>query len=111
MKDFVKLFGFWLIVFTLLSLILTGCAKTASETATDAALAQTEAITQIIKKECPTAKINEHMASLKTMIKTQLSTCEVEKGQLRERNNTLLVILVGILVVFGVSKLAKGGVL
>lgn len=107
MKDFVKLFGFRLVVFTLLSLILTGCAKTASETATDAALAQTEAITQIIKKECPTAQINEPMASLKTMIKTQLSTCEVEKGQLRERNNTLLAILIGLISVIVIFKTKK----
>lgn len=107
MKEFLKPIVLLFVVFIILGVLLTGCTKTASETATDAALAQTEAITQIIKKECPTAQINEHMASLKTMIKTQLSACEVEKGQLRERNNTLLAILIGLISVIVAIKWFK----
>ena len=79
--------------------LLSGCAKSASETATEAALAQTGAIYQTIKKECPTAKIDEQIAALKATIQNQLASCEAEKGKLRERNNTLLAILIGLIAV------------
>lgn len=79
--------------------ILNSCAKSASETATEAALAQTGAIYQTIKKECPAAKIDEQIAALKATIQNQLASCEAEKGKLRERNNTLLAILIGLIAV------------
>lgn len=89
------------------TLLLTGCAKSASETATETSLSQVNAIEQQIKKECPAVKIDEQMNALRDSIKTQLATCETEKRVLEERNNTLLVILIGILVVFGISKYTK----
>jgi hypothetical protein len=66
-------------------------------------------IEQQIKKECPTAKFDEQMNALRESIKNQLSVCEAQKGALEERNNTLIVILIGIAIVFGVSKWAKRG--
>ena len=78
-------------------LVLTGCVKTASETATEAALSQTAVLHQQIKKECPTVKIDDQIAALKATIQNQLASCEVEKGKLRERNNTLLAILLGLI--------------
>ena len=94
--------------FLLILLLLTGCVKNASESATEASLNQVSVIEQQIKKDCPTAKFDDQMNALRDSIKNQLSVCEAEKGTLRERNNTLIVVLLGILVVFGVSKFAKG---
>ena len=93
----------------LILLLLTGCAKNASETATETSLHQVSVIEQQIKKECPTAKFDEQMNALRESIKNQLAVCEAEKGALEERNNTLMVILIGIAIVFGVSKWAKRG--
>lgn len=83
----------------LIALLIAGCAKTASETATEAALHQTSVIQQQIKKECPTAKIDDQITALKATIQNQLASCEAEKGQLKERNRTLLAILIGLIAV------------
>lgn len=84
---------------TLIALLIAGCAKTASETATEAALKQTDAIQQTILKQCPQAQINEPIAALKATIQSQLAACESEKGKLKERNHTLMAILIGIIAV------------
>lgn len=81
----------------IVTILLNGCAKTASETATEAALSQTVAIHQQIKKECPAVKIDDQIAALKATITNQLASCEAEKGQLKEKNNTLLAILIGLI--------------
>lgn len=86
-------------ILLILTVLISGCAKTASETATQAALSQTSAIYQTIKKECPAAKIDEQIAALKATITNQLASCEAEKGKLKERNNTLLAILFGLLAI------------
>lgn len=96
-----------LYTFAILTVLLSGCAKTASQSATEAALHQTEAIHQQIKKECPTAKIDEPIASLKEIIETQLASCEAEKGKLQERNNTLLAILIGLVAIIVAINWAK----
>lgn len=92
----------------ILSMLLSACVKSASEMASDTALYQTEVVYQQIKKECPMADIEEPIKVLKTAIKTQLSSCEAEKQSLREKNNTLLAILIGVIVVFGILKIKKG---
>lgn len=91
----------------ILGVLLTACAKTASETATEAAMQQADAIQQTIAKECPAAKIDGSILALKTTIKTQLGACEVEKGRLRERNNTLLAILIGLIAIIVAFNWAK----
>ena len=94
-------------ILLILTGLLSGCVKNASETATETSLNQVNVIEQQIKKECPTAKFDEQMNALRDSIKNQLAVCETEKSVLRERNNTLIVILIGIVLVFGISKLAK----
>lgn len=83
----------------LIALALLGCAKTPTETITEAALQKTEEIHQKIKNECPTAKFDNEIADLQKTIKTQLAMCESEQGKLKERNNTLIVIIIGIIIV------------
>lgn len=83
-----------------LLLLLCGCAKTPTETIAEEALNKTEEIHQKIKKECPTAKFDTEISDLQKTIKTQLAVCESEQDKLRERNNTLIVVIIGIIVVF-----------
>lgn len=91
----------------ILAFLLNGCAKDAMETATESSLNQVSAIEAQIKKECPQAKIDKEMDALRASINTQLAICESQKATLQERNNTLWVILFGILVVFIVAKWEK----
>ena len=97
--------------FVIVAVLLSGCMKNASETATETSLHQVNAIEQQIKKDCPAVKIDEQMNALRDSIKNQLAVCEAEKSTLQERNNTLWVVIIGIAIVFGVSKLAKRGIL
>lgn len=79
--------------------LLFGCAKTASESATEAALAQTSALHQQIKKECPTANFDKQIEAINSVIKSQLASCESQMGQLKERNRTLWAVLLGLVAV------------
>lgn len=92
---------FWFILF------LCGCAKTAPEAATEAALAQTSALHQQIKKDCPMANFDKEIEALNSTIKSQLASCESKMGQLKERNNTLLAILIGLIAVIVAFNWAK----
>lgn len=93
--------------FILLILCLMGCAKNASESAAETSLNQLHVIQQKIEKECATADFDKEIKALESSIKNQLEICETQKGTLRERNNTLIVILIGIALIFGISKWAK----
>ena len=64
-------------------MLLNGCAKTASETATDAALIQVDVVEQSIKKQCPQAKIDKDIDALRADIKSQLRTCEAEQARIQ----------------------------
>lgn len=69
--------------YLLIILLLSGCAKTASETAADAALIQVGVVEQAIKKECPQAKIDKDMDALRATITSQLRTCEAEQARIQ----------------------------
>ena len=84
----------------LIALALIGCAKTAPELATEAALNQVSAVEAKIKQECPQAKIASEIMVLRSSIKSQLAACEANIQTYRERNNTLIVIIIGMIVVF-----------
>lgn len=88
-------------------LALFGCAKNASEVATDTALNQVGVVEQQIKKECPTAKIDDALNALRGTIHTQLATCNAEKETLQQKNNTLWLALFSILLILGVANWQK----
>ena len=92
---------FWFI------LCLYGCTKSPVETATDASLGQVDALQEQIKKDCPTVNYDKQINALRDSIKTQLATCESQMGQLKERNNTLLAILIGLIAVIVAFNWAK----
>lgn len=86
----------------LLILCLMGCAKSASQTATDAALAQVNVVEQTIKKECPQAKIDKDMDALRADIKAQLRTCEAEQARIQADKVKWEVAFFALLVIIGV---------
>lgn len=87
----------------IVTILLNGCAKTASETATETALNQVAIVEQQIKKECPMVKINDTMNALRGTIQTQLATCNAEKETLEQKNATLWVALISLLVIIGIA--------
>lgn len=69
-------------ILLVLTLLLTGCTKTASESAADAAMHQVDAVEHQVKKECPAAKIDKQMDALRATIQAELRSCESEKKTL-----------------------------
>ena len=90
---------FGIICAIFLLILLSGCAKTAPETATDALLTQINAVEQQIKKECPQVKIDEDMNALRASAKSQLKTCEARVETVQAQRNTWVVISGGLILV------------
>lgn len=104
MKQFCKIHFAILLILTLL---LNGCVKNAAESAAETSMNQINVIEHQIKKQCPEAEIDDEIAALRSSVRTQLEVCEAQKATLREKNNTLIVILLGILIVFVIAKWQK----
>lgn len=83
-----------------IALLLLGCTTSAPELATETALNQVSAVEAKIKKECPQAKIDRDIIALQSSIKSQYASCEERLQTYKERNNTLIVIIIGMIVVF-----------
>jgi len=90
---------FVLICAFFLFILLSGCTKTAPESATDALLTQIGAVEHNIKKECPGAKIDDDMDALRAMAKTQLKTCESKIETVQAQRNTWIVVSGGLIMV------------
>ena len=97
----------WIFIAIMLGCVF-GCAKTATETAAETSLNQINVIEKKIKKECPAVNIEEEINTLRSSINTQLVMCETQKDTLKEKNNTLwavLIGLVGMIIVFNWAKI------
>lgn len=81
-----------------ITLLLNGCAKTATETAAEVALQQVDVVEKQIKKECPQASIDEEINTLKTSIKSQLSTCESELSRVDAEKVKWQIAFFGLLI-------------
>ncbi len=90
-------FLFWGLILGLL-LLLCGCAKTATETITDAAMQQVNIIEETIKKDCPMLEVSKYIQPLKTTINAQLATCEAEKEKMQETINFWKVVSFAMVV-------------
>lgn len=90
----------WAII--LLILCLMGCAKTATETAADAALQQVAVVEQQIKKECPEAKIDKSMDALRSSIHSQLATCELQRAKVESDKVKWQVAFFSMLIIVGI---------
>lgn len=106
-KIIYKIVIYKIVILAILLNGLYGCAKTAPESATDAALIQVGAVEQAIKKECPQAKIDKDMDALRATIKSQLASCKSQNAELKAKNHTLMAIIVGILAVIIALNWAK----
>lgn len=67
----------------ILAFLLNGCTKTATQTITDSALQQVNAIEHSITAECKSTAITGQINALRGTIKSQLSACESEKSELK----------------------------
>lgn len=101
----------FILVFILTMMLLSGCAKTASESAADAALVQVGAVEQAIKKECPQAKIGKDMDALRATITSQLKTCEAEQARIQADKVKWQTAFFAMLVVMGVYFGSKAKIL
>lgn len=107
--NFVVLGVKWTILLFILgcTLLMCGCAKTAPEVATDAVLGQVGAVEQAIKKECPTAKIDEQINALRATVQSQLATCESQISVEQSKKRTWQVVASGLLLVMVAYFLGK----
>ena len=94
-------------ILLILTVLLNGCMKTAPETATEAALNQVAAIEAKITKECPQIEITTDIMALKSTIKGQLASCEDRLQIYKERNNTLWLAIVALVILWLVANWAK----
>lgn len=96
--------------YLLMILLLCGCAKTASQTITESALQQVNAIEQAITAECKTTAVTSQINTLRDTIKSQLSACELEKQKItadKIRWKTTAVLLMIIIAVYFGSRFMK----
>ena len=107
--NFVVLGVKWTILLFILgcTLLMCGCAKTPQEIATGAVLGQVGAVEQAIKKECPTAKIDEQINALRATVQSQLATCESQISVERSEKRTWQVVAGGLLLVIVAYFLGK----
>ena len=70
-------------ILSFLTLLLSGCAKTATQTITETALQQVDSVEQTITAECKTIAVTSQLNALRGTIKSQLSACESEKSELK----------------------------
>ena len=96
-----------IVILTVLLNGLYGCAKTAPEIATEAALNQVSAVEAKIKKQCPQADIDRDIIALQSSIKSQLASCEDRLQIYRERNNTLWLAIIAMVALWMFANWAK----
>ena len=97
-------------ILLILTVLISGCAKTATQTITESALQQVNAIEQAIAPECKTTAVTSQINTLRDTIKTQLSTCELEKQKItadKIRWETTAVLLMIIIAVYISSKILR----
>lgn len=97
-------------ILLILTVLISGCAKTATQTITESALQQVNAIEQTITPECKTIAVTSQINTLRDTIKAQLSTCELEKQKItadKIRWKTTAVLLMIIIAVYVGSKILR----
>lgn len=95
-------------ILLILTVLISGCAKTASESIADTAHQQLNAIEQSIKPECMTASTAEQIKALHTTITSQLSNCELAQSKLKSditKWQVIAIALFGALLLLGYIKI------
>ena len=94
----------------ILAFLLNGCAKPATETITDSALQQVNAIEHSITADCKSTAITGQINALRGTIKSQLSACESEKSELKSdiaRWKVISGVLFGLLLLLAYIKILR----
>lgn len=94
----------------ILAFLLNSCAKSATETITDSALQQVNAIEHSITAECKSTAITGQINALRGTIKSQLSACESEKSELKSdiaRWKVISGALFGLLLLLAYIKILR----
>lgn len=97
-------------ILLILTVLISGCAKTVTQTITESALQQVNNIEQTIAPECKTIAVTSQINTLRDTIKAQLSTCELEKQKItadKIRWETTAVLLMIIIAVYFGSRFMK----
>lgn len=97
-------------ILLILTVLISGCTKTATQTITESALQQVNNIEQTITPECKTIAVTSQINTLRDTIKAQLSTCELEKQKItadKIRWETTAVLLMIIIAVYFGSRFMK----
>lgn len=97
-------------ILLILTVLISGCAKTATQTITESALQQVNNIEQSITPECKTIAVASQINTLRDTIKSQLSACELEKQKItadKIRWETTAVLLMIIIAVYVASRFMK----
>ena len=89
-------------VLLILTVLISGCAKTATETITETAQQQLNAIEQSIAPECRTASTTAQIEALRNTIKSSLSVCEVEKQKITADKLRWEAIAIMLMVIIGI---------
>ena len=97
-------------ILLILTVLISGCAKTATQTITESALQQVNNIEQSITPECKTIAVASQINTLRDTIKSQLSACELEKQKItadKIRWETTAVLLMISIAVYVASRFMK----
>ena len=98
----------WTMRYLLIVLLLCGCAKTATQTITETAQQQLNAIEQSITPECRTTATTIQINALRSTINSQLSTCELAQSKLKSditKWQVIAIALFGALLLLGYIKI------
>lgn len=89
-------------ILLILTVLISGCAKTAGESIADAAHQQLNALEQSIKPECMTAATAEQIKALHGTINSQLSNCESEMKRITADKIKWETIAIMLMIIMGV---------
>lgn len=95
-------------ILSFLTLLLSGCAGTATEIATETAKNQVIALEKSLTADCKTASVNAQLGAIKTQIASIEATCQAEQKTLRAEKAKWQVLFFSLLGLFlGLTFLKK----
>lgn len=95
-------------ILLILTVLISGCAKTATQTITETAQQQLNAIEQSITPECRTIATTTQINALRSTINSQLSACELAQSKLKSditKWQVIAIALFGALLLLGYIKI------
>lgn len=105
MKQFCKMH---FTILSFLTLLLSGCAGTATDVATETAKNQVVALEKSLTADCKSASVNAQINAIKTQIASIEATCQAEQKTLRAEKAKWQILFYSLLgLVLGLTFLKK----